>query len=197
MNVLDAIRNRRSVGKLAYPAPSDADVQTMLDAAMFAPDHKELRPWRFIVLRDDALNELGDVMAEALIARDPTVTAGQITKERTKPTRAPVIVAIAATHVETSLPFIELICSAAAATQNLLLAAHELGYGAMWRTGDSIYDETVKHWLGLAPSDELVGFVYIGTVAGDTPRRAPIPDDSVVWRPLQLDPADQYTAGRE
>ncbi len=168
------------------PAPNDNDVETMLRAAMFAPDHKELKPWRFVVLRAQALQELGDVMAEALLAREPEATRGQVDKERSKPLRAPMVIAVAARSVDTKLPFSELAASAAAATQNLLLAAHALGYGAIWRTGDSIADTSVKKWLGLDARDELVALVYVGTPAGEASERPPAPSDLVEWRPPRV-----------
>src|SRR5687768_12273215 len=120
MDALKAIQTRRSVGKLSPPAPSDNDLKQMLDAAMTAPDHNELRPWKFVVLREGALVQLGEVMRDALAVGDPSATPGQLDKERLKPLRAPVVIAVAARRVETSLPFVELICSAAAAAQNLL-----------------------------------------------------------------------------
>ena len=53
-----------------------------------------------------------------------------------------------------------------AAVQNIMVAAHALGIGAMWRTGDLANDETVKARLGFADKDQVVGFVYLGTPAG-------------------------------
>ncbi len=61
---------------------------------------------------------------------------------------------------------IEQVLAAGAAAQNLLVAAHAMGFGAMWRTGDPAYDTRVKEALGLAPTDAIVGFIYLGTSAG-------------------------------
>ena len=193
MDVFEAINNRRSIGKLSAPAPSVDDVEKMLQAAMFAPDHKELRPWRFVVVHDKALRELGDVMASALLARQPDASQGQIEKERSKPLRAPMVIAVAATWADTKLPFAELVASASAATQNLLLGAHALGYGAIWRTGESATDDSVKQWLGLDARDELVAFVYVGTPNGEAPQRGPMPENAVTWlpdRPLRVEAPD-------
>ena len=60
-----------------------------------------------------------------------------------------------------------------AATQNIMLAANAQGYGAMWKTGAPAYDATVKQALGLAPDDDIVGFIYLGKQVGggiQTPR---------------------------
>ena len=53
-DALEVIRARRSIGRLTEPAPSDAELTQIFEAAVAAPDHGELRPWRFIVLRDAA-----------------------------------------------------------------------------------------------------------------------------------------------
>lgn len=50
----------------------------------------------------------------------------------------------------------------AAAVENLLLAAHAEGLGAMWRTGSAVRDPDVKKFLGLSPDQELISFIYIG-----------------------------------
>jgi nitroreductase len=169
VDVLDAIAARRSTGRLAEPAPSDEELVRMVEAAVAAPDHGTLRPWRFIVLRDDAKTAFGAVLAEAYERRcagdgSPVVPA-KLEKERTKLGRAPVVVVVAAVPQEGKIPEVEQVAAVAAATENLLLAATALGYGSMWRTGDPCYDDHVKAALGLDASAHLVGFVYLGTAA--------------------------------
>lgn len=167
MEAIDILTSRRSPPKLVEPAPDAAQLATILDAAIRAPDHGRLRPWRFIVLRGEARERLGGVLADALKARAPDVPDEVVARERQKPLRAPLIVVVAATLVEGhKIPIIEQMLAAGAAAQNLVLAAHATGFGAMWRTGDPAYDARVKTALGLAPGDAIVGFIYLGTPAG-------------------------------
>src|SRR5579862_1263742 len=100
MDALDVLLTRRSPAGLKDPAPGDAALKSMLDAAMRAPDHGKLRPWRFLVLRGEARARLGTVMAEALKRRDPAATPPLLEKERAKPLRAPLIVVVAAEIIE-------------------------------------------------------------------------------------------------
>ena len=84
------------------------------------------------------------------------------------------LIAIAAVRTESTraLP-IEDAAAVAAAVENMLVAAPELGLGAYWRTGDAAYDDRVKAHLGLNPEDQIVSFLYVGYPAawGDlTPR---------------------------
>ncbi len=89
-------------------------------------------------------------------------------RERAKPMRAPVIIAVAcAAGGDEKVPHGERLAAVAAATQNLLLAATALGYGAMWRTGAPARSAAVREALGFGPGDEIAGFVYLGSIPGD------------------------------
>ena len=193
MDTLTAIHQRRSIGRLGPPAPSDDDLRTILEAAVVAPDHDELRPWRMVVLAGDAKVAFGEVLAQAYDARCAAAGAEPVPakreKELTKLGRAPLVLVVAAVHRPSDkIPFEEQYAAVAAAAQNILLAATALGYGSMWRTGDPAYDPMVKDALGLAPEDAIVGFVYLGSPLPDgrpPSERPPVDLDAVVttWQP--------------
>ena len=63
---LHAITSRRSVKFLRGPAPKPAELEQILQAAMSAPDHGALRPWRFVVIQGEAIGKLADVALEAV-----------------------------------------------------------------------------------------------------------------------------------
>lgn len=168
METLDAIRTRRSYGRLTHPAPEGEHLDLILAAGAAAPDHGELRPFRFTLLRGDGLDAFGEVLEEAYFRR--TTDAGKAPvpakaqKERTKLGRAPLVVVVAAARQSSEkISWTDQRDAAVAAAQNILLAAHSLGYGAIWRTGDPCEDEYVKKALGLTPEDAIIGFLYIGT----------------------------------
>jgi nitroreductase len=148
-----------------------------------APNHHRVRPWRFVVLTGSARERLGEVMALALRHTKPDALPEALAAERAKPLRAPVLIAVAVDKPSApKVVEIENICAAAAATQNLLLAAHALGLAAMWRTGAAASAPEVKQFLGLAPDQPLIGFVYLGYPLGEavvTPR--PSFEDRTVW----------------
>ena len=56
--------------------------------------------------------------------------------------------------------------SAGAANQNMLIAAHAQGIGAMWRTGSMAYASVVKSGLGLKEKEKIIGFLYLGSIQG-------------------------------
>lgn len=186
MDVLEAIRARRSIGRLVEPAPSEDDLRTILEAAAAAPDHGELRPFRFVVLRGDGAAAFGRVLEAAYRARCDVPDESVAQKERTKLGRAPLVVVVAARHQPSKkVPFVEQISAAAAATQNAMLAATALGYGSMWRTGDPAYDPRVLDALGFGPDDAIVGFLYLGTIGPEAgkPPKAPSLDGLVTEYP--------------
>lgn len=181
MDALDAIFNRRSIGRLAEPAPSDADLTTILEAAAAAPDHGELRPFRFTMLSRDAQDAFGIVLEHAYMARcaesgrEPEPAKAE--KERTKLGRAPVVVIVSAVDQESEkIPWVEQRDAAVAASQNALIAATALGYGSMWRTGAPVDDPLVKAALGLREKDAIVGFLYLGSITPGTEKPPHAPD---------------------
>lgn len=166
MEAIEALTSRRSSGHLGEPSPDTATLDLILRAALRAPDHGKLRPWRFIVLRDGARQRFGDVMAEALKRREPDAPATLVEREREKPLRAPLILVLAAALKEGhKIPVVEQLLAAGAAAENVMVAAHALGFGAAWKTGAPAYDTYVKEALGLAATDAIIGFLYLGTPA--------------------------------
>ena len=185
MDALEMLLTRDSAVRLEPPGPDAAALDQMLRAAVRAPDHGRLRPWRFVVIADEQRQRFGDVLAAALKQRDPAASSDSLAREKQKALRAPIIVVVAAQlKPSEKIPELEQIVSAGAAAQNVMLAAHALGYGAMWRTGAPAYDADVKRALGLASGDTIIGFIYIGTRAGGSaPVARPVPEDFVsIWR---------------
>jgi len=174
LDAIEALTTRASPLALTEPAPGSGALAAMLRAAERAPDHGKLKPWRFIVIAGDARNSFGDVLADALRKREPGVPESAIDKERGKPLRAPLIIVVGARLREhKSVPAVEQIIAAGAAAQNILVAAHALGFGGFWRTGNAAYDEDVKGALGLHAGDAIVGFLYLGTPAAPAPPPLP------------------------
>lgn len=168
MEAMQLLHERSSMGKLTGPTPSPEQLEAIYRAALRAPDHKELRPWRFIEFSGDGLSRLGELFAEAEFREDPHVGDEVLEAVRKKPLRAPMIIAVIARVIpdEPKVPKIEQVLSAGCAAHGILLATHALGLGAMWRSGKYAFDTTVHKGLGLGEDDEIVAFVYLGHLAG-------------------------------
>jgi nitroreductase len=184
--VISTLLSRASVKALGEPGPDDADLRVIFEAAVRAPDHGKLRPWRFYVVRGDARRQLSDLFVDGVKRREPGATEAQIEKEREKPLRPPVTIAVAAKIVVGhKIPEIEQTLSAGAAAMNILNAIHALGFAAKWVTGANCYDAEFKREFGLDATDQLIGFIHVGTPVEKTmPAERPDPAEFVVeWNP--------------
>lgn len=170
--VLAFIEARQSVGQLVEPAPSDAQLAQAVQAALAAPDHHRLRPWRFIRVQGDARLQMGEVLVQALQAQgeaDPQ----QLERVRKQPLRAPLILlAVTTCQDHPKVPVFEQLLSSGAGVQNLLLMLQAQGFAAMWRTGALVDHPLLKSAFGLQDTDQVVGFIYIGTAARELPERS-------------------------
>jgi nitroreductase len=178
VSAFDIIKQRRSIGQFTQEQPAHAQIEQLLEAATYAPNHCVAEPWHFFVLTGESREKLGEVMAASLKARldqeENEALLLRLWKERQKPLRAPVIITVATKGaLRKSEPMIEDIEAASAAVQNMLLVAEELGLGAIWRTGDTAYDPLVKRWFGLTAEDHIVAFVYVGVPVQTRQMRVP------------------------
>lgn len=165
--VIELLQQRNACSKLVEPAPSASELKDIFKAALRAPDHANLRPWKFITVAGKGLERLGQLFVQAQLQNGLQLDAEQQQKLAAKPLRAPLIVAVVASVTEhPKVPDIEQIISASCAAQNILLAVESLGYGAIWRTGDLAYDDIVQDGLGLDANQMLLGFIYVGTKQG-------------------------------
>src|ERR1700732_145965 len=171
------LRTRRSLKpvELVAPGPSPADLDTLLTIASRVPDHGKLAPWRFIVFEGEPRLKAGEAIVAAFVAKYPDSKPEQIEFERERLARAPLVIAgvsRAAPHVK--IPQWEQMLSSGAAAMSLVIAAHALGFGATWITEWYAYDRSVLDALGLAPHEEIAGFVPTGPPT-QTPEDRPRP----------------------
>ena len=119
---------------------------------MSAPDHGALRPWRFVLIRGEAIGKLADVAIGAVKrSGDPRMTPEKEKSVREWMAAVPLFIAVAQkiAHDNTKIPEQEQLLATGAAAMNLLNAVHMLGYGAFWSTGMGTYVEDVQNALGL------------------------------------------------
>jgi len=182
-DTIDFLTTRRSTvaRMLDGPGPGDEDLKRIMEAGMRVPDHGRLTPWRFIVIRGDAREKLGDVIAEAYKKNNPDAIEEQVEIEQERLTRAPVVIAVVSrVQKEHKIPEWEQILSSGAACQTMLIAAQSMGYAAQWLTEWYAYDANVKQAIGAESGDEIAGFLYLGNGTGELSDRArPAYDDIV------------------
>jgi nitroreductase len=177
--LINWIKSRRSIGNLNIPAPSHEQLKAAIDCAATAPDHKKLRPWRFIITQGNARHQLGRALltaAEAKAAREGVLLSEKDSKKTAQlPLRAPVIITVV-THMQAheKVPAFEQLLSAGAAVQNLILALKAQGFSTVWRTGLLCNEPAVKAYFEVGADDYVTAFVYTGSSPCDIPERKPI-----------------------
>ena len=161
---LDLLLSRRSgsAKALAPPGPSKKQVAQILKAGARAPDHGKLFPWRFLVFEGKGRERAGEILAQVTEAQGERPK--QIEEERGRFLRAPLVIGvISSAREQIKIPVWEQELSAGAVCQNILLAAHAMGFVGQWVTEWYAYHPAVKDKLGLKPGERVAGFVYIGT----------------------------------
>ncbi len=184
MEALDALLNRVSAPRLREPAPDAAQRELLFRAAFRAPDHALLKPWRFLTIEGGAREQLGELLAEALLAGSAEVSEEALAKARAMPLRAPLLViVIARVEEHPKVPPQEQVIAAGCAAHAILLAAHAQGIGAVWRTGELAYNRQVASGLGLASNEQVVAMLYLGTPERElrTPQQLAVADFVSAW----------------
>lgn len=170
MDALELLLTRHSQPKLIAPAPTGEALDNILKAAVKAPDHAGLKPWRFIVCEGEGLSKLGNIFEQAAISSE--MSEKDIARACSLPKRAPmVIVAICEYKPHEKVPRVEQIASTACAVQSMQMAAMVQGFQGMWRTGSYATNNKVKEALSLKDEDEILGFLYLGTPQFACPAR--------------------------
>lgn len=163
---IDLLLSRRSVKFVQAPGPDEQALDRILRAAMCAPDHGRLRPWRFKLIRGEAIGRLADLAFAASEAAGQPVAPEKIANTRRWLAQVPLLIAIAAyvDHPQSRVPEEEKLLATGAAVTNMLNAAHMLGYGAYWSTGLGTYVEAVPEALGFDPLEtRFLGYLAVGT----------------------------------
>jgi len=160
---LDLILGRHSVGPrhLAVPGPDEAQLQRAFAAALRAPDHGKLIPYRFVVVRDEGLERLAELFVD--YGRRHSKDAAELALERRRAVQAPVVIAVVAridpTH---EVPVHEQWIAVGGAVANVLNALHLMGYGAKMLSGHRTRDAQIAAaFCGAA--EQLVGWISAGT----------------------------------
>ncbi len=161
--ILDIIRKRRSVFPVQYNGKTIAkeDIETVLEAANWAPTHKKTEPWRFKVVQGEALKRLGEFMANIYEESEERPKQMKLRKLRENPQKAGAIIVICMQRNQKDLlPEWEEIAATAMAVQNMWLSCTELGIGSYWSSPAVI--SQMHRFFDLEPGERCLGLFYMG-----------------------------------
>jgi len=174
--MIERLSKRRSnLAKLMQaPGPDGTVVAHILEISARVPDHRKLAPWRFIVFQGDDRATIGPALANAFKAQFPEADSKRVAFEAERFKRAPLVVAVVSSPKDCArgTPKWEQELSAGAVCLNMVLAAQAYGFGAQWLTEWYAYDPSVLAAMGLSESEQIAGFIYIGSVVEPPAERA-------------------------
>ncbi|MCH1627487.1 nitroreductase family protein [Ferdinandcohnia quinoae] len=169
MDVIEAIRTRRSSGLVLDKEVEEHVIEQILEAGTWAPSHHQTEPWRFFVLQGEGRKGLGNVL-QNIAKKNGETDEAKLEKVLAKPLRAPVIIAVAVEPSDNPKAVnIEEYGAVFSCIQNMLLAAHSLGLAGIWRTGKPTYDPMMREFFGLSEKGEVLGFLYFGYPSRSVP----------------------------
>ncbi|WP_036151717.1 nitroreductase family protein [Maribacter forsetii] len=166
--ILDIIKKRRSVFPVQYnDTPiTKADIEKVLEAANWAPNHKCTEPWRFKVIQGEAKGRLGNFLSKKYEELDPKPKAMKIKKLQENPKMASTIIAICMQRdPNESIPEWEEVAAVAMAVQNMWLQCTDMGIGSYWSSPGLI--KHMGEFLSLANGEKCLGFFYMGNFDGE------------------------------
>jgi nitroreductase len=162
-HVLAALRERRSLGRVKRDEVPRERIEQVIEAATWAPSHHNTQPWRFVVMTGEGRRLLGEGYANVYTATTGEQDAEKREKEVKKAFRAPVVIAAICSPSDDPRAVIqEELAAAQVAVQNLLLAAHAVGLGAIWRSGAPMFHQAMREQFKLREDEQIVGFIYAG-----------------------------------
>jgi len=182
---LEVLLARRSASpkRLQAPGPSSDELDGLMQAALRAPDHGGLHPWRVIEFDRGNRESLGHCFELEKLRRDPLASPLDLQRAREHATSAPVLLGfVVSIQRSTVIPVREQWLSAGAALGNILNAAHYLGYGAIVLSGDRCFDPILTGQLGVTQHECLAGFISLGTIKSAPPTKKTLHSHAVLSR---------------
>ncbi|MDR7520231.1 MAG: nitroreductase [Armatimonadota bacterium] len=185
MTVLEAVTARRSVPKLK-PDPIPREIlEQMLEAAVWAPNHRLTEPWRFYVLMGDGKRRFAEIRrrVRAQAFPDPQAPEAARALERLYATTmaTPAIIAVTCQVAADEVQREEDLCATFMGIQNMLLAATSLGVGTYLRTGEILRDPELRAWLGIEDDRRIVATIYVGFPEEVPQKRRTPASERTVW----------------
>ncbi len=186
MSVLDVIKSRRSVPKMRPDAVPREVLEEMLEAAVWAPNHRLTEPWRFYVLRENSKRRFAEIRRRFRAATLPNPEAPEAIKaldrlyQDTISTPAFIVATVhqapdeEVREEDTAATFI--------AAQNMMLVAGERGVGTYMRTGALLRDPELRALIGVEDDRRLLAIIYVGYPADGLPQKRRTPAaERTVW----------------
>jgi len=161
-------------------------IERCIELAVCAPNHRMTEPWRFRVITGEGRNRLAENVAQQMAgtseASTSAINSADANRVMQKLGSAPCIIVVYSMPGDNAVITRENIAATSAAVQNLLLGAHHLGLGTIWRTASYFEGDHVKAFLQVPQESDFVAAVYMGyTDQQPVPRKRTAGVGWTVW----------------
>lgn len=186
MPIPDIIEQRRSIKRFTERQVTRGEIETLLAAAILAPNHRLTNPWRFYVLGPAARYAYGLAVGERKARKQPDAEAARRLRETVAAEHRalPCMIAVAVVENENPETREEDYAAAMMAVENLALTAVALGLGSHIKTGGVMGDPAARAAAGVGDGERIVAIVNVGEPAELPP-------------PKKREPASSFTTWRE
>lgn len=186
-----SLLDRRSISpkRLRAPAPDSEAIELMTAAALSAPDHGGIHPWRIIMFPPEQRECIADIFEREKRRRDPLAPLSDLRRAREHAIRSPALLAfVMSPKVRARVPEREQLLAAGAALGNFMNAAHQLGYGGILLSGERTFDPVFCSELGVGTTEYLACFICLGSISSAPPSRANIQPSAqlTTWAPSDV-----------
>lgn len=189
--VLDAIHQRRNTREFNDVPVSESDLEKIIEAATWAPNHRNTEPWRFIVLSKDGnmRKKVAQIVHDWTYENVKNPNAERRVNNSAEAQQeildSPAFMYVYSVQGRNEEVTQENYAATACAIQNLMLAAHSLGIGVGWSTGKPCL-ANVGTAIGAEPDWDVVAALYIGYPADEQntqseAKRASV-DEVTIWQ---------------
>ena len=184
MTIPEIIERRRSIKKFTGRGVSRSEIETLLAAAVLAPNHRLTNPWRFYVLGPEARYAYGLALGDRKARKLPDPDAARTLRETVAAEHRdlPCMIAVAVVQNENPETREEDYAAAMMAIENLALTAVAIGLGTHIKTGGVMSDAAARAAVGVGDDERIVAIVNVGEPAELPPARKRESAAFTVWR---------------
>jgi nitroreductase len=167
MNDITLLESRRSIRQFTSRQPTRGEIESMLEAAVLAPNHRMTQPWRFYVLGKEARRGLGLALGNRKAKKLEDTDAAEALRQKVADEHAALPLMIAVAVVEHENPEIreEDYAAGMMAVQNISLAAVALGLGTHIKTGAVMQDPAARSAIGVRDGERVIAMLNVGEPA--------------------------------
>ena len=181
MSVYEAIHSRRMNNEFTDDVPPRESMERMIDAAIWAPNHRLTNPWRFFVLEKDGVKraEVAQLAYDNIFERSGNHDNANGSRQRVLD--APALIYVYSVAGDREDLTQENYAAACCAVQNLLLAAVAEGLAGDWSTGNTTRHPRLAETLGAEADWTMVGALFIGQPSRPSASVRAAPAEVAVW----------------